>query len=207
MYIYKNILVGEKVNFRWSKKNTEPLDGLDTIVIHYTAGLSTDGLVRYLSDDYSKVSAHLLIARNGYIWQMVDFNTQAWHAGKSKLGDRENVNRFSIGIELVNAGVLHEKGDDCFYDWSGHKIPDSQVVQQMNVMTDAETGWHDYTEKQLLALKEVCKLLISNFNIKHIVGHSEISLTGKIDPGPAFPMNEFRFLLKTTKKLTTNNSK
>ncbi|WP_198262653.1 1,6-anhydro-N-acetylmuramyl-L-alanine amidase AmpD [sulfur-oxidizing endosymbiont of Gigantopelta aegis] len=47
-----------------------------------------------------KVSSHLLIRRDGELLQYVDLNLRAWHAGQSKLGERENCNDFSIGIEL-----------------------------------------------------------------------------------------------------------
>jgi AmpD protein len=47
-----------------------------------------------------KVSAHLLISRDGEIIQFVDFNQRAWHAGVSQFQGRERCNDFSIGIEL-----------------------------------------------------------------------------------------------------------
>ncbi len=47
-----------------------------------------------------KVSAHLLIRRDGEILQFVPFNKRAWHAGVSEFQGRENCNDFSIGIEL-----------------------------------------------------------------------------------------------------------
>lgn len=47
-----------------------------------------------------KVSAHLLIRRDGQIIQFVSFNDRAWHAGVSSFQDRERCNDFSIGIEL-----------------------------------------------------------------------------------------------------------
>jgi len=47
-----------------------------------------------------KVSAHLLIRRNGDITQYVPFNMRAWHAGKSLYQGRSQCNDFSIGIEL-----------------------------------------------------------------------------------------------------------
>jgi len=47
-----------------------------------------------------KVSAHLLIRRDGKIVQYVPFTKRAWHAGVSQLNGRENFNDFSIGIEL-----------------------------------------------------------------------------------------------------------
>lgn len=47
-----------------------------------------------------KVSAHLLIRRDGSIRQYVPFNRRAWHAGVSCFEGRERCNDFSIGIEL-----------------------------------------------------------------------------------------------------------
>jgi N-acetyl-anhydromuramoyl-L-alanine amidase len=47
-----------------------------------------------------KVSAHLLIRRNGEVTQYVPFNKRAWHAGNSNFHGRSNCNDFSIGIEL-----------------------------------------------------------------------------------------------------------
>ena len=47
-----------------------------------------------------RVSAHILIARDGLVTQYVPFNQKAWHAGESSFEGRINCNEFSIGIEL-----------------------------------------------------------------------------------------------------------
>ena len=47
-----------------------------------------------------KVSAHILIERNGSLIQFVPFNKCAWHAGESHYAGRDSCNEFSIGIEL-----------------------------------------------------------------------------------------------------------
>lgn len=47
-----------------------------------------------------RVSAHLLIRRDGQLIQYVPFNKKAWHAGQSCFEGRESCNDFSIGIEL-----------------------------------------------------------------------------------------------------------
>ena len=47
-----------------------------------------------------KVSAHFLIRRDGETIQFVPTIKRAWHAGESYCIGRENVNDFSIGIEL-----------------------------------------------------------------------------------------------------------
>jgi len=56
-----------------------------------------------------KVSAHLLIRRNGQAQQFVPLNRRAWHAGISCFQDREQCNDFSIGIEL-------EGTDECDFE-------------------------------------------------------------------------------------------
>ena len=53
-----------------------------------------------------KVSAHVLISRDGSVIQFVPFNLRAWHAGKSKYDGREGCNDYSIGIELEGADEL-----------------------------------------------------------------------------------------------------
>lgn len=47
-----------------------------------------------------KVSAHLLIRRDGELVQFVPFHQRAWHAGESAYCGRAACNDFSIGIEL-----------------------------------------------------------------------------------------------------------
>jgi len=47
-----------------------------------------------------RVSAHLLINRDGILTQFVPFDKRAWHAGESKYKGLENCNNYSIGIEL-----------------------------------------------------------------------------------------------------------
>jgi AmpD protein len=47
-----------------------------------------------------RVSAHLLIRRNGKITQYVPFHQRAWHAGESRWQGRDRCNDFTIGIEV-----------------------------------------------------------------------------------------------------------
>ena len=47
-----------------------------------------------------KVSAHVLLRRDGHIVQYVPFHRRAWHAGKSQFEGRQACNDFAIGIEL-----------------------------------------------------------------------------------------------------------
>ena len=54
----------------------------------------------YKNIDGMKVSAHVLIKRNGEVIQFVPFNKRAWHAGVSSYKGKNDCNNFSIGIEL-----------------------------------------------------------------------------------------------------------
>lgn len=47
-----------------------------------------------------KVSAHILIERDGAMVQYVPFHKKAWHAGESEFNGRSACNDFSIGVEL-----------------------------------------------------------------------------------------------------------
>ena len=64
----------------------------------------------YKNIDGMKVSAHVLIKRNGEIIQFVPFNKRAWHAGVSSYKGKNDCNDFSIGIELEGSD------DDIFED-------------------------------------------------------------------------------------------
>jgi AmpD protein len=47
-----------------------------------------------------RVSAHLLIRRDGQVVQFVPFERRAWHAGESDFRGRHCCNDYAIGIEL-----------------------------------------------------------------------------------------------------------
>lgn len=54
----------------------------------------------FASLDGLRVSAHLLVRRDGSLVQFVPFDQRAWHAGRSAWRGREHCNDFSVGIEL-----------------------------------------------------------------------------------------------------------
>ncbi|MEW8043238.1 MAG: 1,6-anhydro-N-acetylmuramyl-L-alanine amidase AmpD [gamma proteobacterium symbiont of Phacoides pectinatus] len=54
----------------------------------------------FLEIAHLRVSAHLLIRRDGTLIQYVPCDQRAWHAGVSCHDGRERCNDFSIGIEL-----------------------------------------------------------------------------------------------------------
>jgi N-acetylmuramoyl-L-alanine amidase len=74
------------------------------IVIHYTAMASAGAALDRLCDREVEVSAHYLIGCDGTIWQMVNENMRAWHAGAGEWADEQDINSRSIGVELDNRG-------------------------------------------------------------------------------------------------------
>lgn len=97
------------------------------IVIHY---VSAKNVPEYKQDPYNiegvlnlfkhegpkyKFSCHYLIARNGQIYQMINSNDTAWHAGRSVIACpnyERDINSSSVGIELVgmdNDSFTHEQ--------------------------------------------------------------------------------------------------
>ena len=100
----------------------------DTIVIHYTAGANAESAIHTLCDRERKVSAHLVVGRDGVVTQLLPFNIVGWHAGRSQWRERSSLNQYSIGIEIDNAGQLWER-DGRYESWFGQTYPASEVVR------------------------------------------------------------------------------
>tara|TARA_B100000579_G_scaffold435091_1_gene457505 strand:- start:132 stop:842 length:711 start_codon:yes stop_codon:yes gene_type:complete len=141
-------------NFDLKKRSNKRITA---IIIHYTGMQSERESLKKLISSRSKVSCHYLINRKGRIFNLVKDQNIAWHAGKSMWGKYKNLNKNSIGIELVNKG--HRYGYQVFT-----KI-------QIKKLT-----------KLCKSLKKKYKIK-NNF----ILGHSDIAPLRKIDPGEKFP--------------------
>jgi N-acetylmuramoyl-L-alanine amidase len=178
------------VDFKPSPNTGGPI-APDSIVIHYTGGSSASSAISWFENPDSRVSAHIVIARDGTITQMVPFNVKAWHAGPSAYGGRSGFNNFSIGIELDNAGILTRR-ENGFMAAFGRSYPAGEVVKLKHRNEAFERYWHTYTEQQIEQTETLCRLLIQTYNIKLIVGHEEIAPGRKTDPGPAFPLDKLR---------------
>lgn len=164
----------------------------DTVVVHYTAGITLDSAVRTLCDPASKASAHFVVDRDGSIVQLVELDTIAWHAGVSRHLNRSGLNKFSIGIEIVNAGRLNRTAAGDLLTWFGRRIEAHDGVELMHRNESAAAWWHTYPEAQIDSVFTLTQQLVAGLSIKHIVGHEEISPGRKSDPGPAFPLDRMR---------------
>lgn len=193
MKINNHRLEGETVKFKESPNHGGTFsEGLpDTIIIHFTAGSSAESSVRVLCDPDYKASAHLVIGLDNSITQLVPFNVTAWHAGRSSYGDRNGLNKYSIGIEIDNPGRLKKTGQG-YISWFGRNYPENVVVEAMHRNESELSYWHIFTEQQISIVHDICAELINNNNISSVLGHEEISPGRKIDPGPAFPLDKIR---------------
>ena len=164
------------------------------LVMHYTGSSSTGGAIRTLTDGEAanRVSAHLVISPEGVITQLVPFNLVAWHAGISVWRSREFCNNFSIGIEMVNSGLLGRAASGTYYDRLTHKhIDPRQVALAEHKHGGGILPWEIYPVAQIDAAIAAATAIVKAYDIKDIAGHDDISPGRKIDPGPAWPMVSF----------------
>jgi N-acetylmuramoyl-L-alanine amidase len=163
------------------------------LVIHYTAGATAASSVDWWTKPEAKgASAHLVIDRDGTIFQCRPFDRTAGHAGVSKWRDPKTgtlytgLNSCSIGIELANAGDNWKLA----VNWT--KLP---PVIARHKRGGPEKKWEDYPQPQLVALRQVSAGLVKRYNLDDAIGHEDIAPGRKVDPGPAFPMAQFRTYL------------
>lgn len=165
----------------------------DFVIMHYTGSHGNAASSnKWTQDPASKVSWHITIDRDGSVTQVNDFRTITWHAGQSEWYAKQNkrqyknMNGFSIGIELANAGLLTKKDSK----WVN---PYNAVIANDNVFIDAQgRGWEEFPKPQLDAAFEIALLCAMRYNCVDILGHSEISPGRKIDPGSAFPLMDLK---------------
>jgi N-acetylmuramoyl-L-alanine amidase len=90
----------------WVPSSNHNARGAILVVLHATEQDSVEQSLRTLRTGNSggPVSAHYLIGGDGAIYQLVDEDRRAWHAGPGRWGTITDVNSASIGIELDNNG-------------------------------------------------------------------------------------------------------
>jgi N-acetylmuramoyl-L-alanine amidase len=149
------------------------------LIIHYTAG-GLQGSLAALSGN--NASVHLVIDRDGTIYQMASFDVATAHAGYSAWDEiTAGFNNRSIGIELINMG------------WDVSQINASNVVTINHKHRFInEKKWEKYPKAQMDALIVVSKLLFRTYNLNRVLGHDDISAARKQDPGPAFDWDAFK---------------
>lgn len=132
------------------------------LIIHYTA-LDNEKSIRVLTQQ--SVSSHYLVndLPDDEIYQLVDENKRAYHAGISHWRNNIGLNDSSIGIEIVNTGYTADR--------SGNR------------------QFHAFPEYQFKKVAALAKDIVERYNIPatNVLGHSDIAPSRKQDPGPFFP--------------------
>ena len=144
-------------------KNLRSYKLIKFIIIHYTGMQSErESLIRLCNPKF-KVSSHFVINQRGKIYRLVEDKQIAWHAGKSCWGKYKNLNKNSIGIELVNKG--HK------YGYTNFKK--KQLFSLIKIC------------KKLIKKYRIKK--------QNIIGHSDVAPLRKVDPGEKFPWKELAY--------------
>lgn len=196
------------VRFQQSANHGGKLVKPSLLVVHYTAGLSLSSAITTLCDSRmydppkgvkpptkrARRSAHVVVGRSGEVVQLVPFDLVSWHAGESVWRGKTQVNLFSIGIELDNPGWLERVNGR----WHAainhsHSYEPDEVVVAKHRSGGPERGWLKYAPAQLTALDEITAAIVATYStITDGVGHEDIAPGRKVDPGPAFPMAQWR---------------
>jgi len=137
-----------------------------------------------------KSSAHKLFYPHDYVHTMVSSNKIAFHAGVSKWGKDEGLNKMSLGYELVVGGVVENVED--FY-------------KKLN------TDWCSPQQYENLLKQVTSDCLEHDISPDFVLLHSEVAgpdVRGpkdyKRDPGSGFPKAKFIEDLKLN--LSKNNA-
>ena len=79
---------------------------ISLVIIHFTETKTFTDALNLLTSKEKKVSCHYLIDKSGDIFNLVDLDKRAWHAGESMWGNYDDINSRSVGIEIVNSGEI-----------------------------------------------------------------------------------------------------
>lgn len=87
-----------------TKNKSQWVNTCEYIILHHTATKewSIKGVINTLTGiNWSQVSAHFLIDTNGDAYKIGDPKDILWHAWKSKWGKLTDMNKYSVGIEVI----------------------------------------------------------------------------------------------------------
>lgn len=161
------------------------------VMIHFTSAVMLDrenpydyDLVRGIFED-NRLGIHYIIDRDGVVYCFLPESNAAWHAGKGSFGDEkytDNMNRHSIGIELMGIGSQE--------DMSIYLHP-----EEYDRLNPELIGFTDAQYAALGALvKDICQRREIAMDRQHIIGHQEYN-PAKNDPGELFDWARFMDIL------------
>tara|TARA_R100001591_G_scaffold13110_1_gene19199 strand:+ start:170 stop:1123 length:954 start_codon:yes stop_codon:yes gene_type:complete len=135
-------------------------------VNHWDVCLSSKSCQSVL--DKRGISVHFLIDNDGTIYQTLDMQHGAWHAGS------ERVNRASIGVEITNAYYPKYQS---WYKKNGYgERPIMENVRVHGELLDPFTG---FFPAQIEALKQLWKAINGSTGIPYVTPTNQFSTTSK----------------------------
>ena len=161
-------------------------------IVHFTAGRGTpEDCISYgITQGYN----YMCIGRDGQVVQASPLNRWGSHAGRSSHKDfAGGVSDELVGIEIISAGRLTKVGTNQYKSWFGTYYGANEVREITKPGPSQEPGfYHRFTPEQEESLDSLLLWLKrndpTNFQIAYILGHDEVSLSGKNDPGGALSM-------------------
>ncbi len=163
------------------------------LVIHHTAGNFKGSLDILTKKSARPVSSHYLVPEpvdDSYkkkklkVYQLVDEDKRAWHAGRSYWAGKSSLNDHSIGIEIVNRTYCVK--NDGSQDLSDNAYQGMSAIKRPQRIC----FFPDFAEEQIALVIDLVQDILKRhprISPVNIVGHSDIAPDRKIDPGPRFP--------------------
>src|ERR1700743_642023 len=129
----------------------------DMILLHYTGMPDVEGALAQPGTDGTDVAAHYIVLEDGRIVQCVQEAKRAWHAGAASWAGEEDINSFSLGVEIVNPG----------HDWGYPEFPLRQTAAVIALCRGI--------------------MLRRSVTSHRVLAHSDVAPSRKKDPGEKFP--------------------
>lgn len=178
------------------------------LIIHDTCGWSGLSSIEGWMEADDGICAHIVIERDGTIFQCRPFNRTCGHCGDSEWVDPNtgehyyDINYCSIGIELANSANM-ARSPDVYPDYNMGELAGEPVPRLVAKPKygGPEQDWEVHTEAQLAACEAVSKVLVERFNLDDLVGHQDIAPDRKVDPSPACDLDALRLACGFTKPL------
>jgi N-acetylmuramoyl-L-alanine amidase len=175
---------------------------IEVVVLHYTSTATLAATLEIFQGSDRRVSAHYVIDRDGSLVQMVPLTLAAHHAGVSEMpGLGEGVNLFSVGIELVNWGLLEPEPagpPGRFLSSTGARYEGPAPVRAAD-RQGRPRAWEPFAVPQVAALGRLLLALLAAVpTLRAVTGHEDVArpVGRKIDPGPAFDWTGLRTVLR-----------
>jgi len=164
------------------------------LVIHYSVTNTVAQAVSALNA--AGLSYHILIEKDGTAFQTRRFTETALHPGLSNwkaqkdLGLGASLSRGSVGICLMNKGFAFDQG-----------VASAPGKLIYNPNDGSMQRWEKYPAAQIKACRKIAEDIIATYPITEVVGHHDIAIMGKFDPGPLFDLAALNALTATPKPL------